>query len=89
MAKYGLCDNCGIGTVVENHHIFNGANRNISDKYDYMQVYLCYDCHRKQPTGIHGGNRKLDLKYRKQAQKEFEKNHTREEFIKLIGRNYL
>ena len=31
----------------------------------------------------------LDEKLKKEAQKKFEENHTREEFIKLIGKSYL
>ena len=34
-------------------------------------------------------NRNMDLELKRVYQKEYEKNHTREEFIKLIGKSYL
>lgn len=33
-------------------------------------------------------NRKLDVRLKRLAQEAYEKNHTREEFIALVGRNY-
>ncbi|MGM0409262.1 MAG: hypothetical protein ACQEQF_00765 [Bacillota bacterium] len=89
MAKLGICQYCGVGGTVENHHIFGGKNRNISDKYDCMQIFLCYKCHRQQPTGVHGGNKKLDLFLKRKSQKEFEKKYSHEKFMEEIGRNYI
>lgn len=34
-------------------------------------------------------NREMDSELKKLYQKEYEKYHTREEFIKLIGKSYL
>ena len=34
-------------------------------------------------------NRDMDLELKRIYQKEYEKNHTREEFIRLIGKSYL
>lgn len=89
MAEYGICENCGKGGIVECHHVFGGKNRKISDQFDCMKINLCYKCHRQQPTGIHGGNRLLDLKLKKAAQEEFESKYSHKKFMKLIGRNYL
>lgn len=74
---------------LEEHHIFFGtANRKISEKYG-LKVPLCYEHHRGT-NGVHGKNgRSLDLRLKKIAQRKFEENHTREEFVKLIGKNYL
>ena len=82
------CVNCGkYGTEV--HHIFYGTGqRKISEKLGF-KVRLCPSCHRGQPQGVHGGNRELDLKLKREFQTRYELTHTREEFIKLIGRNYL
>lgn len=34
-------------------------------------------------------NKEMDLELKRVYQKEYEKTHTREEFIKLIGKSYL
>lgn len=71
----------------EIHHIYYGSGRRpISDKNGFI-VPLCSAHHR----GIHGVhfNKKLDLAIKRLCQKEFEKTGTREDFLKLIGRNYL
>ena len=40
--------------------------------------------------GVHGKfGRDLDIKLKQDAQRKYEETHTREEFIKLIGKNYL
>lgn len=77
------------GMPLEEHHIFFGtANRKISEKYG-LKVPLCYEHHRGT-NGVHGKNgRQLDIKLKKIAQRKYEETHTREEFIKLIGKNYL
>lgn len=74
---------------LEEHHIFFGtANRKISEKEGF-KVWLTPQEHRGT-YGVHGKcGRKLDLKLKQDAQKEYEKIHTREEFISLIGKNYL
>ena len=38
--------------------------------------------------GVHN-DAKLDLEIKQMAQREFEKTHTREEFMKIFGKNYL
>lgn len=77
------------GMPLEEHHIFFGtANRKISEKYG-LKVPLCYEHHRGT-NGVHGKNgRQLDIKLKKIAQRKYEETHTREEFIKLIGKSYL
>jgi hypothetical protein len=80
------CAVCGL-PYAHLHEIFYGtANRQISIANKF-QVRLCMDHH----TGQHGvhSNIVFDLSLKRQAQEEFEKTHTREEFLKLIGRNYL
>lgn len=74
---------------LEEHHIFFGtANRKISEKYG-LKVWLTTEEHRGT-YGVHGKYGKLlDKQLKKAAQKKFEETHTREEFIKLIGKNYL
>lgn len=67
------------------HHVFKGKNRKISDREGFV-VHLCADCH----NALHGKNgHRMDEYLMQTCQEEFEKTHTREEFMKLIGRNYL
>lgn len=74
---------------LEEHHIFFGtANRKISEKEGF-KVWLTTEEHRGT-YGVHGKfGRKLDLLLKQKAQREYEETHTREEFIKLIGKSYI
>ena len=47
-------------------------------------IPICRRCHKE----IQNDEEKM-LVYKKRCQQEYEKTHTREEFIKLIKRNYL
>lgn len=71
------------------HHVFGGiANRKISDKNGFV-VWLIPELHNMSKDGVHF-NRELDLKLKRECQAAYEASgHSREEFIKLIGRNYL
>lgn len=70
------------------HHIFYGPNRKISDKNGFV-VYLC-QYHHEGTFGVHGKNgNELNLLLKRTCQRKYEMDHTRDEFIKLIGRNYL
>lgn len=76
----GRCAICG-NTNIHLHHIFEGSNRKNSTKYG-MIVPLC----QKHHEWVHKTNYKG---FKEKAQREFEKTHTREEFIKIFRRNYL
>lgn len=82
------CYICGQVTNLHSHHILFGKNRNNSEKFG-LKVWLCLN-HHEGTNGVHGKNgHELDLKLKKIAQRTFEENHTREEFMKIFGRNYL
>lgn len=83
----GGCWVCG-KYPTERHHVWGASNKKISDKYGFI-AHLCADHHRGQPNGIHGGNIELSTALRKYFQTEFEKEHLRFDFEKMIGRNYL
>lgn len=69
------------------HHIYTGtANRKISDKHGFI-LPLCHE-HHTGKDGIHF-NREVDLRVRRACQRRYEETHSREDFIKLIGRSYL
>lgn len=70
------------------HHVFFGtANRKISDREGFV-VYLCPYHHNMSKDSVHQ-NRNYDLALKRKCQLEYEKNHTREDFIKLIGKSYI
>lgn len=71
------------------HHIYRGVNRKISDKMGFV-VYLAGWLHNQSDEGVHGKNGKeLDLMLKRHCQMKFEETHSREEFMAIIGRNYL
>lgn len=83
------CWVCGTTNNLHKHHIFYGtANRKISEQNGFV-VKLCARHHNASDQGVHF-NKVLDLNLKQVCQREYEsQGHTREEFIKLIGRNYL
>ena len=69
------------------HHIFGGPNRKISEREGFC-VYLIPELHSLPPLGVHFDH-EFDLELNRACQREYEKRHTRAEFMRLIGRNYL
>ena len=65
------------------HEIYKGCNRQTSMKYGFC-IPICRNCHSK--TEI---DSKLDLQLKKECQKEYEKTHVRDEFIKIVGQSYI
>ena len=81
------CMMCGTTRNLELHHIFFGtANRKISDKHGFT-VWLCNEHHRGWRSPHR--DRDIDRTLKRLCQVVYEREHTREEFIELIGRNYL
>lgn len=69
------------------HHVFGGPNRKISEKNGFY-IWLIPSLHNLSDKGIHF-DKSFDLSVKRACQREYEKEHSREEFMKLIGRNYL
>ena len=70
-------------------HIFAGSRRKISEREGFV-VYLIGRLHNLSEDGVHGKNgRELDLMLKRACQAKYEETHSREEFMRLIGRNYL
>lgn len=65
------------------HELFEGKNRTRSMIYGAV-LPVCCSCHQE----LHN-NRQFALIYKREFQQWFELSHTREEFIKIFGRNYL
>lgn len=82
------CIVCGSWNVEDHHVYFGVAKRKLSEKFG-LKVWLC-PTHHRGTNGVHGKNgHKLDSELKQLGQKAFEWNHSREEFIKNFGRNYL
>lgn len=92
-----VCYLCGrepywTGAVVdrlEEHHIFGGPRRKASEKYG-LKVYLHgIKCHREGEDSAHR-SRVTRMALQASAQKRFEEVYgSREEFVKIFGKNYL
>lgn len=81
------CYITGYTGSLHKHHIYGGPNRQISDKHGFW-VWLRPELHNMSNQGVHF-NKTLDNELKMRCQEEFEKTHSRDEFMKLIGRNYL
>lgn len=83
----GQCYLCHRFERTEVHHVFEGtANRKISDREGLM-VNLCHNCHRfihSRPKSI------VAIELKQTAQQVWmTKNGSKEDFMKLFGRNWL
>ena len=85
LTKY--CYLCGSCRNLEEHHIYGGALRNISEREGF-KVWLCHNCHNEPPNGVHH-NEKMNKMLKRRCQVEYESTHSREEFVKLIGQSYI
>lgn len=83
----GTCFLCRRRTDTALHHIYFGAKRKMSDQNGFT-VFLCPDCHQYAPHAVHRC-RDTDLYIKKLCQAEYEKTHSRADFMRLVGRNYL
>lgn len=82
------CFICQAAGYIEEHHIFHGtANRRLSEKHG-LKVNLCYLHHRDSVLGVHF-NQQLDIQLKEIGQLAYERQHSRDEFIREFGRNYL
>ena len=82
------CYFCKSTMNLHKHHIFFGtANRKKSEEFGCW-VYLCAGHHNMTDYSVHF-NKELDLKLKKECQKEFEKYGSREDFRRIFGKSYL
>jgi hypothetical protein len=73
--------------AVHEHHIFGGSNRNKSEA-EGLKVYLCLEHHISGKEAVHNNAEMMRL-LREDGQRAFEQKYTREEFMKMFGKNYL
>lgn len=81
------CYKCGTIFNLHKHHIYGGANRKVSEAQGFY-VYLCAGHHNMSDEGVHF-DKDFDLELKQECQRKYEEEHTRDEFMELIGRNYL
>lgn len=81
------CVICG-KPAVQRHHVFFGSNRKNAHEDGYW-IPLCLKHHIGESKEAIHFNHDLDLYWKQQAQKHFEKTHTREQFRRRYGKSYL
>lgn len=50
--KEKACYICGAEVMLEEHHVYGGPCRKLSERYG-LKVYLCHYCHNEPPNGVH------------------------------------
>ena len=80
LVKSGICENCGkFSKRLDPHEIYGGSNRKRSIAHKFVKL-LCRECH---------SNENIINQLKIDTQKEYEKTHTRAEFIAIVGKSYL
>lgn len=71
----------------ERHHVFFGGGlRDVSEQNGFT-CNLCINHHREGPQAVHG-NKDMREYLCRLFQEKYEETHTREDFMKLIGKDY-
>ena len=84
-----VCYLTGSTYNLHRHHIYAGSRRSISEREGFW-VWLTGYYHNQSNAGVHGKDgHELDWKLKQDCQRKYEETHSREEFIRLIGKNYL
>ena len=87
-SRKGRCYLCGEYGQTEEHHIFGGPNRPLSERYG-LKVDLCLECHQTGPNAVHRNPAVMEELHR-QGQEAFEaQGGSRDEFMRIFGRNWL
>ena len=83
------CFMTGSTVNLHKHHIYAGGRRKISEREGFW-VWLRGDYHNQSDYGVHGKDgHELDFELKRICQARYEESHTREDFVKLIGKSYL
>ena len=79
------CFLCGSYNGIQEHHIFGGPDRQVSEKYG-LKVHLCYLCH----GHVHGKDGRAMMQHLHEiGQRAFEETYDREQFRKEFRKSYL
>lgn len=79
--------NSRVYPITHKHHIYGGPLRSISEAEGFT-VDLCVRHHEFAKEAVHENHENLRLLQRI-CQRKYEETHTRQQFMDLIGRNYL
>lgn len=84
-----VCYLTGSTYNLHRHHIYAGSRRPVSEREGFW-VWLTGYYHNQSNAGVHGKDgHELDWKLKQDCQRKYEETHSREEFMRLIGKNYL
>ena len=72
---------------LEEHHIFGGANRKLSEEYG-LKVKLCQEHHQYGPEAVHR-NAEIAQYLHEDGQKAFEEHYPGKDFRGIFGKNYI
>lgn len=65
------------------HEIYGGRNRQISMRNGFC-IPICDECHKRTEIDMN-----FDKELKRECQRKFEEVYTRDEFLRLIDKNYL
>lgn len=74
-------------TALHKHHVYGGALRDISEREGFF-AWLCLRHHIDGAEAVHNNQENMRFLQR-ECQKAYERTHTRQQFMELIGRNYI
>lgn len=77
-----------IHRIIHRHHVYFGQGLRAISEANGFTVYLCPQHHTEGPEAVHR-NQYTNRFVQAAVQHEYEKTHTRKEFMELIGRNYI
>ncbi len=86
LQKNKECFFCDTTIGLEEHHIFGGPNRKLSEKYG-LKVWLCHRHHNEPPLGVHF-NKGIRDGLQALAQETFEEHYPELNFREIFGKNY-
>lgn len=72
----------------EEHHVLFGSGQRDISEANGLKVDLCVEHHRTGPEAVHN-NRKMRELLCRTFQTEYEKTHSREEWMEIAKKNYL
>lgn len=72
----------------EEHHVLFGSGQRAISEAEGLKVYLCMEHHRIGKMAVHN-NKDVRDSLCKIAQEEYEKDHSRDEWMKFSKKNYL
>lgn len=82
-----LHENYTVYQMVHEHHVYPGRNRQVSEANGF-KVYLCVRHHGYSREAVHENHEYMRL-IQMDCQRQYERTHTRQQFMQLIGQSFL